>query len=171
MKQIIVILAMMLSLSSIVRADDSRHVGIYILNFARNIAWNNSDSNDKFVITIVGDERVAIGLDKALSGKLIGNRPIEIKSVNKVQNIEKNVHTDIVYVSEVESRNISAIYSQFKNQQTLIVAGKRGMCPHGAVISLYKQNEKVEFELSDKNLAMHNIRMSARMRDNAILVE
>ncbi|MCQ2227627.1 MAG: YfiR family protein [Bacteroidales bacterium] len=142
------------------KAQMAQFQALYIYNFAKNIGWPNEDSNKDLVITIIGDNDLASELNKLASTKAIGSRKVVIKESATTNGIQKS---DIVYIGEAKSNQISSLMNAQEGNKNLIVSGKSGLCSQGAGISFLSEGGKLKFEISNKNIAKRGLQVSQKL--------
>ncbi|MCQ2227629.1 MAG: YfiR family protein [Bacteroidales bacterium] len=159
MKRIILI-ALFATMCTLCKAQMAQFQALYIYNFAKNIGWPSEDSNKDLVITVIGDNDLASELNKLAASKSIGIRKVVIKESATTNGLQKS---DIVYLGESKSGQISSLISAQEGNKNLIVCGKKGLCSQGAGISFLSEGGKLMFEISNKNISKRGLQVSQKL--------
>lgn len=141
-------------------AQMAQFQALYLYNFAKNIGWPAEDANKEFVISVIGDNDLAAELNKLASTKSIGSRKVVVKESATAAGLQKS---DIVYLGESKSSQISGLMSAQDGNKNLIVCGKNGLCAQGAGISFLSEGGKLKFEISNKNIAKRGLQVSQKL--------
>lgn len=149
-----------LSFSGSVFAQMAKFQALYIFNFAKNTSWPMSDANKNLVITIIGDKELVQELRELASTKTIANRNVVVRSAASVASVGKS---DIICLGESKSEQISLVVNDQAGKNTLIVSSKQGQCANGAGIAFTKDNGKLGFEISNKNIQKNGLHMNQRI--------
>lgn len=135
----------------------------YLYNFAKYIKWPNDAPT--FVIGILGEAEILDDLQKALTGKKIAGKEIEIVVADK---IEDALNCSIVYVSESASKSIELLCNQVMGKSILIVT-ENDLIKKGAMISFVVRDEHLAFKLKSDALLKSGLKASEGLLKLAIV--
>lgn len=133
---------------------------LYIYNFAKNIGWPEADSGSEFVITIVGDNELSGELEKLAKTRMIGSRKVVVRQAATVSAAGSS---QIVYLGESKSGQMSQLVASQSGGKVLIVGGKPGLCSSGAGISFVPVDGKLKYEISQNNIKKFGLQVSAKI--------
>lgn len=133
---------------------------LYIYNFAKNIGWPEADSGSEFVITIVGDNELSGELEKLAKTRMIGSRKVVVRQAATVSAAGSS---QIVYLGESKSGQMSQLVASQSGSKVLIVGGKPGLCFSGAGISFVPVDGKLKYEISQNNIKKFGLQVSAKI--------
>lgn len=133
---------------------------LYIYNFAKNIGWPPEDASKELTITVIADNDLVTELTKLAKTKQVGARKVVVKESSSANGIQKS---DIIFLGEARSNQISNLITSQADNKNLIVSAKRGLCAQGAGISFMTDGGKLKFEISNKNIAKKGLAVSQKM--------
>lgn len=154
--------------SFIASCQTGQFKALFLYNFAQNASYPEQAIKNKFIITVVGDQEVATELEKLAKSRKIGNYPLEIKTVNSVDNIE---NSQIIFLAQNRSSQMPILESYQKNKPVLLVGDQQGLHAQGAAICLVKVEGKLRFEICTRNMASHDIKCSSKLTSLGIIVK
>lgn len=167
-KHMLIIVAF-LSMATIAEGQLAKFKALYIYNFAKNIGWTDLDSQKgEFVITVVGDNEIASELEQIASSKKIGSRPVVIKKAATAAGLPKS---QIIYLGESKSGQISQLVSSQSGNRVLLIAGKNGQCSQGAGISFVSKAGKLNYEISNRNIKKNDLVIAQKIIQLGIEVD
>lgn len=141
-------------------AQMAQFQALYIYNFAKNTGWPPADAGRELVITVVGDNAIASELSKLAKTRKIGTRSVVIKESATPTGIAKS---DIIYLGEAKSGQISTLVNAQSGNTVLIVAGRKGLCANGAGICFVDNGGKLGFEISESNIKKNGLSVSSKL--------
>lgn len=160
MKKIITLAVILFTVAVAAQAQVAQFQALYIYNFAKNTGWPPADANREIVITVIGDNALAAELTKFAKTRKIGTRSVIVKHVSSVTAVEKS---DIIFLGEGKSGQISALNSSQAGQTVLIITGRSGLCSNGASISFVAEDGKLNYEISNENIKDHGLTVSQKL--------
>lgn len=140
---------------------------IYIFNFANYIEWPKEYRDETFVIGVIGDTPLMKELERMSSSKKIFNQSIVVKQFESASNISK---CHILYVPHDCTDPITGVLGSINDYSTLLVTDKPGLALQGSAINFVVRQNRVKFELNEKNAVKHNLKVSNSLEALAILV-
>ncbi|MBN2486877.1 MAG: YfiR family protein [Bacteroidales bacterium] len=140
----------------------------YIYNFASQVEWPESYRSGDFIIYVLGDSDVYQELSKIAQAKTVGTQKIVVRKTSDANSIEKS---HIVFITKAESAGISKVAEKTLNYSTLIVGENKGLCSQGAGINFQLVNDKLGFEMSNKNLKKKGLTPTSFLAKLATIVD
>ncbi len=142
------------------QAQMAKFQALYLLQFAKNTSWPQEDNGKPFVITVVGDNALASELKAIAATKSVGNRQISIAEAATASGLSKS---DIIFLGESKSSQMSSLVSAQSGNKVLIVSGSKGMCSQGAGISFVPEGGKLNFEIHEGNIAKNGLKVTPKI--------
>lgn len=139
---------------------DYRTQVLFLYNFIKYISWP-SPAN-QFVIGVVGDSPILDELHK-LAGirKTPDGKTIIIKVI---ENMNAVYDCNMIYLSDMRSKDIIKLVSIIQLQPALIVAERDGLAKKGAEINFFIQDDdKLGFSISRKNIEGKKLKVSGEL--------
>jgi len=130
-------------------------VSMYVYNFTKYIVWPNDKGSNDFVVAVYGESPLTSLLNKYISTKHVGQRPIVVKVI---KSLDEANNCSILFIPSDQSSKIKQISEQFKGKPVLIISEKYGMSKKGASISIFldeDDDDKTKFEIC-KTLIVNN---------------
>lgn len=150
------------------KAQMAQFKALYLYNFAKNVGWPEGDNGNDFVITVIGDNELAGKLDELAKTKKVGNRKVVVRQAATVSSADAS---QIFYLGESKSAQISALVSTFGTNKALIVSGKQGHCNSGAAISFVPDGGKLNYEVCQRNVKKSGLALAAKIVQLGIEVQ
>lgn len=140
----------------------ARAKAMLTLNFIRYIGWGEEARQGDFVIGVIRDKDVASQLRSQSEGKKFGFQDVVIKEFKSVEELED---CQVVFVSSSLSfsRNAAAIMGKV-GKDTLIITEQEGATGNGSMINFVVRDDKLKFELSEKNASYGGIQISSKIK-------
>src|SRR5687767_11104491 len=94
---------------------------LMMLNFAKGIQWPKVSADGNFVIGVLEYPPLVAELISASATARIGERKIEVKEFNRVEEIKK---CHIIFIPAYKAKLLTELLTQLGTQPTLIVSNK-----------------------------------------------
>lgn len=128
---------------------------VYIYNFTKHVNWKSNEAN--FNIGVYGSSEVLTELQTILKGKVVGVKPIVVKSLTNTNEI---LACDIVYVSHDKNTEVAGIADKVKSKGILVIGEESEATKKGAAISFVLVNGKLKFKINQKSLQEAGLQVS-----------
>lgn len=135
----------------------------YLFNFAKYVTWPNEGA--VFIIGVYGDVENINFLENTLAGKRVRGKSIQLKSI---QTIEEVSAVNMIYLTESETKSISAVLQASAGKSILIIT-ERDMIRRGAMISFVVEDDKLRFKLKQDAFERAGLTASEGLLKLAIL--
>jgi hypothetical protein len=139
-------------------AQDEKMKAIFVYNFTRYIGW--PETQDKFVIYILGKSAISAELQEIATKKKVGSTTIEVKSINSPEEI---IGGQMVYVTATKMVFLPSFLAKSQSEHLLIITEKAGACKSGGGINFVNKDGKLTFEISRNNLAKSGLTVSSTL--------
>jgi hypothetical protein len=131
---------------------------LFLLNFAKNIKWDESDASKPVTIYILGDDNVMFTeLQKFAATTTVGNRSIV---VSKSSVLPQAGNYCMVFICPDKSESLPELIKLNNGKPCLIVSEQKDGCQKGAGINLINKAGKLSFEINRKVLEKNGLRVS-----------
>jgi hypothetical protein len=165
------VLLMVGTISKAQEPDLAKFKSMFVLNFIRYVDWSEEAKKGDFVIAIVNQREVAKHLKELSATKKFGFQDIVIKEFNS---IEELTSCQVVFIgSSINLGKSKAVLEEkIKPLKTLVVTEREGSTNNGSMINFVVRDDKLKFEINQKNIEANNIIISSALTkmSNAILI-
>ena len=119
----------------------------FLYNFGKYVRWpkDASGADDTFVIAILGADPFGAALDDIVRGNRIDNRPVTVRRVSKVGELEG---CEVLYISASEAPRLRSILAALPQAPILTVSDVPQFVERGGMIGLVMANRRVQFEVN-----------------------
>ncbi|MFW6202757.1 MAG: YfiR family protein [Marinilabilia sp.] len=162
------LLAILSFIAGQVRAQEEKHISLYLHNFTRYIEWPEEKRTDDFVIEVLGHESVYEKLKERLDGKRINNQPVTIRNYMEA---EKMGEPHIMFVGHWQSKQMPEVLENLEGQPTLIVTEKEDMIDEGAAINFVIREGKIQYEFKKSHVRERGLSVNSRLGQLGISIE
>lgn len=121
----------------------------FIYNFIKFTEWPAAelgDTDDPFVIGVVGKDPFGTALEKTVEGEKVHNRAIAIRRFARMDSAAIQSH--VLFISASETYNLPAILKGIEGQAVLSVSDMQNFAERGGVINLKTDRDKIVFEVN-----------------------
>lgn len=153
-----------LTVSSFGQTTNHKAYAIFLYSFTKYIEWP-VETRDDFKITIVGKSKVAAELLLLMQNKTVAGKKIIVNQVNTPEEVG---NTQLIYLSDNKSSDLTKVLEQISGKATLVVTERDGLVKRGAGISfiVYEDNS-LHFELNDKAFMAYNLKVANELKNLA----
>lgn len=136
----------------------------FLLNFAKFTRWPEADSEtSKFRLCLVGSNPLG-GAANGLSGKLVGDRPIEVTVLESISGVGA---CDMVYLSRSDEGKTAELLTAAGGQSRLTVSDRQDFAAQGGIIELRVFNDRLGFIINNTRAKQDGLSLSASLLDLA----
>lgn len=161
MKQRLLLLSLILAISTTPAFGQmSKFKALFLYNFAKNIEWPDQAVGNSFVVTIVGDNELASELNELAKVRKVGNRSLLVKETSTVDQLG---NSQIIYLGASKSSLMQMLNSYQKENPTLLVGSKDGLCAEGAGISFVTIDGKLKFQICPSNIERQGLNLAQKL--------
>jgi hypothetical protein len=143
--------------------DEYQVKAAFLYNFARFIEWPPEvfqDSNDPFVICVLGHDPFGHLLDDVVAGKKIGGRPFAVRRLSEARKVSR---CRILFVDSSEPKRVLSVLAAITEPGVLTVGESDSATAAGMIINLMLEDGKVRFEIHHGSADREKLRFSSRL--------
>jgi len=140
---------------------------VYIYNFTKYIQWPATYQTSDFVIGVYGISPITSQLRAATANKTVGTQRIVVKQYNNLAAID-NPH--ILFIPNLQSKNLDAIKKKLEGKSALLVSEKNGLAKLGSHINFILRDGKWKIEMNGAEVEAAGMKVSAQLSRIAIPV-
>ena len=143
---------------------------VFLLNFTRFIEWPASDEaaeNRPIVIGVLGDDPFGQGLDHAVRGERVNNRPLVVKRITR---LDGPVNCAALFISRSERHRIGEILERLKGQPVLTVSDIPQFAESGGMVGLVSEGGKIRLRINVDVAKAANLAISSKLLRPAQIV-
>ena len=158
----------LLSLSSFARGEPSEDQvkAAFVYNFAKFVEWPDSafdDKNTPLFLCVLGKDKVSAAL-QLLEQREVQGRQLRVSLLSgSGKDNFKNERCHILFVANSEAARQPEIIQQFAAIPVLTVANNLDFVKQGGMISLYVDEQRVQFAINQNATHNNGLKLSARM--------
>jgi YfiR/HmsC-like len=170
MKKVAVVLALLVSISGLVNAQERPTHEIHaamLFNFVKYVQWPDEGTAGEFVVGVIGDENVFSTLQKWYDGKPKGSKKYVIK---KLGSAEEAGTCQVVYVGKSKNRDFDEVKTSTLGKSILTITDGNGLGQKGSCINFKVIDGKLKFELNQATVNASNLKVSSQLSSMAILL-
>jgi hypothetical protein len=156
----------MLSVGATAQSQEKNYA-TFILNFSRGIVWPSSNDTKNFVIGVLEYPPLAAELTGATSNIKIGNRKIEVKELNSVDEVQG---CNIVFIPAFKAKVLANILTEVESKPVLIVTNKFDLARKGSGVNFTLVGGKLQYEINCKAIEARGLKISAGIKGMGIEV-
>lgn len=169
MKRIVLVLTLLVSSSMIGSAQSHDKVyAVFVMNFAKYIAWPANKTSGEFVIGVLGNSSILDELKAAAVIKTIGTQKIMVKDCKSSKDVD-GCH--LIFVSDNKSSMVPEVITKLSGEPTLVVTEKEGLARKGGGISFVASSGKVKFEINKTAIEKKGLNVSSSLTNLGVVVE
>lgn len=146
------------------RAEEYRVKAAFIFHFAQSVEWPSDamkSSSAPFNVCVLGEDPFHGALDESMENKAVGSRPIR---VSHVKNAGQASGCQVLFISEVEAKRLSAPLGELKNGATLTIGDtEEFVLQQGGMIGFCLENDRVRFDINASAASRRGIKISSRL--------
>jgi len=141
--------------------DEALFKAAFIYNFAKFTSWPESVLAEDSALVLCTIGKLEAGFDlKRLSGKIIKNRTVEIKSLNKNQSAK---HCHMLYIAKSEKKRLKKTIDKLKGQSILTVSDLPNFVKNGGIIQFNRKKGKTKLIINLDHARDANLEISSRL--------
>lgn len=149
------------SLSSALSVDATKAEMVW--NLAKFVQWPQgtmSKGRGQLVVTILGEDELAVTLASELSTRTVNGKPIFVRFAQRVQDI-KGSH--MVYIASPEMAHADAILEALKGTPVLTLADSPGFAGRGGMVNFSSIDGHLRFEIHMGHTEQSGLHISSRL--------
>jgi len=140
---------------------------VFLLNFIKYVEWPSSESNNEFVIGVIGTTSIGDYLKSVSSLKTAGIPKILLKQCRSINDVN-GCH--MLFIAEDKSSIVPEISNKLSNEATLLVTEKSGLAKKNGGISFLLVDDKIKFEINKTAMERKGLKISSSLSSLGIIV-
>jgi hypothetical protein len=151
------------------RPTDYQVKAVYLINFARFVAWPDKPGmqHDSFTICVLGPDPFGRTLDTVLAGEKIAGRSAVAKRISTPQ---ESFDCRILFVSSADTGLTTRIVDAANKQGVLTVSDMQHFANRGGMIQFVTDDKRVRFEVNLTAAQRAGLTLSSELLKVATLV-
>ncbi len=136
---------------------------VYLFNFGQFVEWPAKvfeSPSSPFVIGIFGDDPFGGTIDEVVRGEALGTRPIVVQ---RFQDTEDITHCNILFIGRSDANRLREVLAAVRGRSVLTVTDIEGAERHGAIIVLFKQNNRVRMRINLPEAKASSLTISSKL--------
>ncbi len=131
----------------------------FLFNFVQFVKWPPT-SGGQMTIGILGDDPFGGALERTIQGESVNGRKLAVRRARKAEDLKG---CQIVFVSNSEGGNLSAILATLAEANVLTVGEQDGFVKQGGTIGFTSGGGKVRFEINTGAARRASLEISSRL--------
>jgi hypothetical protein len=160
-------LAVALVIAWLAGADDSskeyKVKAAFIYNFAQFVDWPETafaTPDAPFVVAVVGKDPFNGLLDRAVGGKIVGNRRA---IVQQIDSIDKIIPCQILFIPQTDDDSLTQILKKIQGQSILTIGENENLPSLGGCCRFFTEDDRVRFEINLDAVNAANLKISSKL--------
>lgn len=148
----------------------------FLYNFAKFIRWPDdagADSDDRFVMGVLGDNGFARVLAQTVKTRKVHGRPVATRRLNWHSGMNPAVlrRCQVLYIGSSQRGRLGDLLAALKGHSVLIVSDIPGIARKGGMIGFVLDRGRIAFEVNTGNLEGAGLKVSSQLLKLARTVE
>ena len=139
-------------------SSDHDNVTLFVHNIAKYVEWQTENN---FVIGVVGDKKLYHKMTTQFKNKKIGNKPIVVKQMNTSKELK---YANLFFVSSSKLALLSEIQKKSSKNGTLIMSDVH-QNTDGVHINFYNENDTLHFDMNDEEIKKSQLVISSALKN------
>jgi hypothetical protein len=140
------------------RAEETQVKAAFLFNFAKFTNWP-VPPDGPLVIGIAGDPAFAEVVERVVKGRTVNGRELVARRHHEGQDL---VGCHVLFIGEPHRRDISTWLARVRGP-VLTVGETPGFLRDGGMVRLYVENNRVRFQISQKNAEAVGLKISSQL--------
>ncbi|HUI76802.1 MAG TPA: YfiR family protein [Bryobacteraceae bacterium] len=174
--RLLAVVAALASVSGLASCDDAQEPveyevkAAFLYNFAKFVQWPSdaAGASASLRLCILGRDPFGSLLEKALTGRTVGEKPIEIGRAAEARQLST---CQVVFISSSERTQAAAIVATLSARPILTVSEIPGFAALGGMVNFYIEDRRIRFEINPKAAARSGLRISSQLLKLARVVD
>jgi hypothetical protein len=142
----------------------------YIEKFTHFVQWpekgGDGASSGKFIIAVIGDNKIYSSLLEIFSKSESKNADVEIVEIKTPEEIEK---CQLLFISGSEKNNLDRILMSASSKPILTISDTKGFCEKGVIINMFKEGDYIRYEINHLSLDRSGLKINSLLLNYAVI--
>lgn len=151
--------------------DEDQVKSVFLYNLTNFVFWPEgsfTDSENPFIITILGGSTFVENLQLLTQGEHVGRHPIQINQISKIEDLGK---CHLLFIHEEFNSHISSILEKSSQIGLLTVSDYQDFCQQGGAVNLLIKSKHLNLEINIAAAQQNKLKFNAKLLQLATLVE
>jgi YfiR/HmsC-like len=141
----------------------------FVLRFASYVEWpEDAAQSATFTVAVIGASDVAVRLQTLTSGRLLMNRPVQVRRIASIQDVGD---ARIVYIGTDRRDDLRELLASLGERGVLVISSEDAALAAGSTINLLVSDQRVRFEISLAAARRARLRISSELLALAVRVQ
>ncbi|MFH1052411.1 MAG: YfiR/HmsC family protein [bacterium] len=132
-------------------------IAAYILNFAKNVQWQNDENINEYHFLIITEEPEIINEMKNLAkAKTLRNKPIKIAATTDITNLE-DVH--LIFITKDQNDKLLRVFDKIEGKNILLVSDNYSDKKLIMINFIEDKDNTIHFEINKANILNQQLRI------------
>lgn len=153
-----------------VEFDEYQVKAAFLYNLTNFVSWPETsfdNAESPFIITILGKNLFKGSFKRLVENERIDNRQIQVKYINRIEDISK---THLLFISSRFENKIKSILQRTKIPGLLPVSDFAGFCNAGGVVNLLIDDQRINLEINLTAATQNKLKFSSKILRLAKLI-
>jgi hypothetical protein len=136
----------------------------FLFNFARFVEWpppaTEPPADAPVLICVLGDDPFDKDLEKAVNGKQVRGRNVEIKRATQLSELAA---CPLIFIGASEERRLEWILGELKGKSVLTVGEFDGFAKRGGMIGFKIESRRVRFDINAQAAEAVGLKLSSQL--------
>ena len=132
---------------------------VLVYKYTQNIEWDNEATKNKYIVSVLSNDKEIIKNFEGFKGKLIKNKPVSVMILKSLEDIPKS---DIIYIDIEFSDQIKDILTKTKGNNTLLISFN-ALDKKSVMINMHDEGGKIKFEVNKANILSEGMHVGANL--------
>jgi hypothetical protein len=135
----------------------------FLFHVAQFVEWppeTFKDANSPLTYCTIGEDPFRGALDQSLSGKTIGARPLRVRHVKQLQEMEG---CQVLFIGEKEKKRLEEAITGVSGHAVLTVGESEHFAQEGGMIGFCAEDNKIRFEINVGAAERAKLKISAKL--------
>lgn len=150
--------------------DENTAKADIVWNIAKFVTWPSAamgPTSSPLVVTIVGEDDLAIALASQLSTRSVNGRSVFVRFARRAQDVRGS---HVVYVASSEAAHIDAVLAELRGKPALTVADASGFVQRGGMVNFTQEQGRTRFQIHVGHAEAVGLKVSSRLLSLAQVV-
>lgn len=148
------------------KGQESNLKAAFIYNFTKYIDWDNGDSQNKFIIGILGQSALDGPINEIAKTNFIKNKRIVLKHFSNAEDIS---YCHILFIPRGNGISLQSVLEKI-DKGVLTISEEPGFARQGSAINFVVNNDKLKFEINLKALNSAGLKAGSQLLKLAVIV-
>ena len=135
----------------------------FLFNFLKFVEWpedSSSDSNQRWVIGVVGENPFGDNLDQVILGKIVQGHELQVRTFQPTDDLRP---CHILFISASEKKRLPSILTTLKGASVLTVADMQQFTESGGMIQFVEEDGRVRFFINVGATSGARLKVSSKL--------